>query len=231
MTKRGDIGTVTRVSDHVLVMAKAPVAGSVKTRLCPPCTPQQAADIAEAALADVLEAVSRSSAGRRVLALDGTPGAWLPEGFELVPQVGSSFNERLANAWEHVGGPGLQLGMDTPQLSGADIDAALAALHGADVDAVLGPAVDGGWWGLGLHAPQSRLFHEIEMSRADTFVQQRRRLTELGLRSVLLPWQRDLDEFEDARTIAADIPCSRTAAAVDVVTASLEPSALLGQSA
>jgi uncharacterized protein len=55
----------------VLVLAKEPVPGRVKTRLCPPCTAAQAAQLAEAALADTLEAVARCDAGRRLLALDG----------------------------------------------------------------------------------------------------------------------------------------------------------------
>ena len=71
---------------HVLVMAKSPVPGRVKTRLCPPCTPAEAAALAEAALADTLEAVAACGAGRRILALDGAPGPWLPAGFEVVAQ-------------------------------------------------------------------------------------------------------------------------------------------------
>ena len=66
---------------NVLVVAKAPLAGFSKTRLCPPCSPQEAADIAEAALADTLIAVASCRADRRVLALEGRPGSWLPSGF------------------------------------------------------------------------------------------------------------------------------------------------------
>ena len=69
---------------HVLVMAKAPVPGRVKTRLCPPCTPDEAAAITEAALADTLAAVARCGAGRRIIALDGAPGPWLPARFEVI---------------------------------------------------------------------------------------------------------------------------------------------------
>src|SRR5690606_23084798 len=65
---------------HLLVMAKAPVAGRVKTRLVPPLSAAEAAAVAEAALADTLEAVAACGAERRVLALDGEPGPWLPEG-------------------------------------------------------------------------------------------------------------------------------------------------------
>jgi glycosyltransferase A (GT-A) superfamily protein (DUF2064 family) len=98
-------------------MAKAPVPGKAKTRLCPPLTARQAAAVAEAALADTLEAVAGSGAGRRILALDGEPGDWVPPGFEVIVQRGETFAERLATAWQDAAGAGLQIGMDTPQVT------------------------------------------------------------------------------------------------------------------
>jgi len=74
---------------HVTVIAKSPVPGRVKTRLCPPCTIQQAADVAAAALADTLDAIDEAVATmpvRRVLLLDGAPPAWVPKGYEIVEQ-------------------------------------------------------------------------------------------------------------------------------------------------
>ena len=120
-------------------MAKAPVPGRVKTRLCPPCTHAEAATIAAAALADTLDAVAACGAERRVLALDGGAGEWLPAGFEVIPQRGTSFAVRLANAWTDVGGPGIQIGMDTPQVSGGDLDGRATTLEQPATDAVLGP--------------------------------------------------------------------------------------------
>ena len=98
-------------------MAKSPTVGQVKTRLCPPLSLEEAARVAEAALADTLEAVARCGSGRRILALDGPPGDWIPAGFELIAQRGRSFDRRLAAAWSDAGGPGLQIGMDTPQVT------------------------------------------------------------------------------------------------------------------
>ena len=67
----------------LLVIAKSPAPGRVKTRLTPPCTPEQAAQLAGAALSDTLAAASRTRrAARRVLVLDGAPGAWLPRDFD-----------------------------------------------------------------------------------------------------------------------------------------------------
>src|SRR5438105_10641512 len=105
-----------RLSAHILVMAKAPRAGLVKTRLCPPLTPAEAAAVAGAALRDTLAAVAASNAERWIIALDGPVGPWLPPGFEIIEQCQGSLDMRLAHAWHEAGGPGVQIGMDTPQV-------------------------------------------------------------------------------------------------------------------
>src|SRR5690242_13674278 len=80
----------------LLVIAKEPLPGRVKTRLTPPYSPREAAELAAAALGDTLEAVRATPARRRVLVLDGRPGPWLPAGFEVVPQVPGGLDVRLA---------------------------------------------------------------------------------------------------------------------------------------
>jgi rSAM/selenodomain-associated transferase 1 len=186
----------------LLVIAKAPVPGRVKTRLCPPCTPAEAAELAAAALADTLAAAARSRrASRRVLVLDGEAGSWVPRGFAVVAQRGSGLAERLAAAFADVAGPAFLVGMDTPQVTPALLDAGLAALTRAD--AVLGPALDGGYWGIGLRRPDPDVFRDVPMSVPATAAVQRRRLAELGLRTAALPPLRDVDTIEDARIVAA----------------------------
>lgn len=203
---------------HVLVMAKAPAPSRVKTRLCPPATPAQAAALAEAALADTLEAVVGCRADRRVIALDGAPGPWLPPGFDLIVQQGRTFADRLANAWTAVGEDGFQIGMDTPQLASADLDHALTRLDRSGVDAVLGPALDGGWWGIGLREPVD-VFRGVPTSTSTTGARQLRRLERLGLRVESLPPMRDVDTFADAIAVAALVPRSRFGAALSDVRA------------
>ncbi|MCX3061687.1 glycosyltransferase, partial [Streptomyces sp. GXMU-J5] len=84
----------------LLVLAKEPVAGRVKTRLTPPFTPREAAALAEAALRDTLDAALAAPVRRRVLVLAGEPGPWLPPGFDVVPQRGDGLDERIAAAFE-----------------------------------------------------------------------------------------------------------------------------------
>lgn len=194
---------------HVLVMAKAPVAGRVKTRLCPPCTPKEAAALAEAALADTLDAVVACGASRRIVALDGAPGPWLPPGFEVLPQVGGGLDRRLAAAWAGAGGPGVQIGMDTPQVTAGLLDEALASLDGTS--AALGLAVDGGWWAVGLRRPDPRAFLRVPMSTAGTGAAQLARLRRLGLDVTLLPTLVDLDTAADLPAVVASGSAIRTA--------------------
>jgi rSAM/selenodomain-associated transferase 1 len=195
----------------IVVIAKSPVPGRVKTRLCPPCTPSEAASLATAALADTLATVAATPAAGRVLALDGSPGPWIPNGFVVVPQLGGRLAERLANAFAAVTGPALLIGMDTPQVSRALLDRAARALHEPGVDAVLGPAVDGGWWTIGLHRADPRVFVGVPMSTPHTCFDQRARLAQLGLQTRLLPVLHDVDTFDDAVAVARQIPESRFA--------------------
>lgn len=206
------------MSRTIAVIAKAPVAGRSKTRLCPPYTPRQAAELAEAALRDTLAAVGATVCDRRVLVLDGEPGAWLPHGFEILAQRGDGLGERLAAAFADIGDTTFLVGMDTPQLTPALLGAGLDAL--AQSDAVLGDAVDGGYWGIGL-GPRARrdptlatVFHGVPMSEDDTGAAQLRRLHDLGLSVGRLPVLRDVDRIADAVAVAAQIPASRFAAAV-----------------
>ena len=200
---------------HLLVLAKAPVAGRVKTRLCPPFTPQQAALLAEAALRDTLAAVAGTPAVARTVVLDGRPGDWLPPSFTVLPQRGDGLDERLAaayaDAWAHTAAPLLLVGMDTPQLTPALLSAAVDQLLSAGTDAVLGLAADGGWWALGLRRPDASVLLGVPMSTDATGAAQQARLAVAGLRVAALPVLIDVDDAEDARAVAAQCPATRFA--------------------
>ena len=114
-----------------------------------------------------------------------------------------------------LGGPGLQIGMDTPQVTPALLEGALEAL--GPTGAVLGPALDGGWWGLGLHRPERAAFLGVPMSTARTGAAPLRRLAFLGSSVGLLPALRDVGRFGDALAVAA--PATRFAAAAALAAA------------
>lgn len=213
------------IAAQVIVIAKEPVPGRVKTRLTPPFTPAGAALLAEAALADTLAAVAATPVTRRVLALEGAPGSWLPPGFDVIAQPGGSLDERLAAAFDDAhaaaGLPMVLIGMDTPQVTPELLTAAARPLVSGGADATFGPAADGGFWLLGLRAPDPALLRGVPMSRDDTGRRQLERLTAAGLRVRMVPELTDIDTFHDAERIAGAIGGSRFAATFGLAVAGL----------
>lgn len=201
----------------LLVIAKEPLPGRVKTRLSPPCSCAQAAALARASLLDTLDAIAHTPAARRVLVFDGDPGEWRRDGFEVIPQHGDGLAERLAAAFDDVGSPALVVGMDTPQLTPELLLEGMLALAHPDVDAVLGPALDGGYWSVGFKAPAPGAFAGVPMSSPTTCARQLARLEELGLMVHEQAPLRDVDTIEDARAIAREAPDTRFARALAAI--------------
>jgi hypothetical protein len=210
----------------LLMVAKAPVPGLAKTRLTPPATPYQAADIAAAALLDSLDAMLATPGALPVVAMTGDLTnavrrdelrSRLGAAF-VVEQRGARFADRLANAHAdaalaYPGFPIVQIGMDTPQVTPALLAATAAALD--DADAVLGPAADGGWWVLGLTNPtDAALLRGIPMSTPDTFRDTLAALVDAGRQTGKVAELSDVDTIADAEQVASDVPGSRFAAAV-----------------
>jgi rSAM/selenodomain-associated transferase 1 len=208
---------VTGPRTQLLLLAKTPVPGRVKTRLCPPWTPAQAAAIAAAAIADTVEVLAATPAVARTLVVDGALPA--PPGWGRREQRGAGLGPRLAAAYADTARPGvatLLVGMDTPQLRVADLVAAAAALDGAD--AVLGPAQDGGWWALALRDPAAaEVLAGVPMSTPDTCALTRAALRARGLRVATAATLRDVDTAADAAAVAAAAPDGRFARALSTL--------------
>jgi glycosyltransferase A (GT-A) superfamily protein (DUF2064 family) len=187
----------------LIVIAKEPLPGRVKTRLQAEFTAAEAAALARAALADTLAAVHSAPVRRAVLALEGRTGPWLPPGFDVVAQRGNGLDQRLAAAFEdaYTGTPMLLIGMDTPQVT-----AELLSPDWCGYEAVLGLTEDGGYWCLGLRRPDRRALVGVPMSTDHTGADQLARLRLLGYRVLVLPTLRDMDTPCDAAAIAAQFP-------------------------
>jgi glycosyltransferase A (GT-A) superfamily protein (DUF2064 family) len=214
----------------LIVLAKAPVPGRVKTRLCPPFTPEEAAELAAAALYDSMAVAAATSADHRLLVLDGEADlelrrACLDDGFVRRPQVPGTLDVRIAAAFAEAAwidpGPALLIGMDTPQASASVLDEALAAMA-SGADAAFGPAEDGGFWALGLREPShvrtDSLLLGVPMSGPDTGAIQLRRLDDAGLYAFHLPMLRDVDTADCAYAAAAlrpDTAFARRLAVID----------------
>lgn len=203
----------------ILIMAKVPRAGLVKTRLCPPCTPEQAASLAYAALMDTVDAALATGVPVAV-ALEGGDLPELPPQIHRFPQIGANFSERLAHAWAQISTPAVQIAMDTPQVTAAEL---LHALDAARDGAALGLASDGGWWIIGFGEPPPEGMFDIPMSQSDTGLQQQKKLEEYGLHIELLATARDVDTWDDAESVAALAPNGRFAAVLATISPSAEP--------
>jgi rSAM/selenodomain-associated transferase 1 len=218
---------------QLIVVAKEPIPGRVKTRLTPPFSPEEAAELAAASIADTLTTVAMaarkaSSRGLEVepiLALDGSAGPWLwrlcghARDFRIVAQPAGGLDVRLAAAFDDAtadrpGSHSFLIGMDTPQLTPENLLDAMENLARPDTDTVLGLADDGGWWGLGLKRANRSLLLGVPMSTPETGREQYLRLRSAGLAVGLLPEMRDIDTAPDAAHVAAIAPHSRFADAL-----------------
>jgi glycosyltransferase A (GT-A) superfamily protein (DUF2064 family) len=216
-------------------VAKSPQPGRAKTRLSPPLSPDQAADVAAASLMDTLEVAIAAVDGQRervVVAWDGraedgrcaAETAELLNGCRVVSQCGATFAERLAAAHadastQRPGSVVLQIGMDTPQVTAPMLKSAAALLSENSQQAVLGPAVDGGWWLLGLSNPRlAAVLGCVPMSTATTGAQTYSALEQEGATIALTPTLRDVDTWSDAIEVAKECPASRFATTVRAVT-------------
>jgi uncharacterized protein len=207
----------TAQGSQVIVIAEAPVPDRVDNWLSPPLRPQQAALVAEAALADTLDVVAAAPVTERVVALDGAPGAWAPVGFRVIGQRGGGLDERLAAAFADAYAaaplPMVLIGADTPQVTVDMLGEAVASLESGEADAVFGPSADGGFWLLGLRRPDRSLLAGVPMSAKDPGRVLLERLAGAGLRVALAPRLTEVNTLETAEQVAEQIPSSRFAAA------------------
>lgn len=188
----------------IALIAKEPLPGRAKTRLHPPLSLEQAAQLAAAAIDDTLRALEAVPASRRILLFEGQvlpPGA---EGYEVMAQGEGTLDERLAALFDRVDEPLVLVGMDTPQLTAGH----LAEAFTTDVDAWFGPANDGGFWALGMREPRGDLIRGVAMSRDDTGAVQLARLHDAGLSVGMLGALTDVDTIESAREVAQQAPAT-----------------------
>ncbi|MBD1399920.1 TIGR04282 family arsenosugar biosynthesis glycosyltransferase [Pelovirga terrestris] len=197
------------------IFAKQPVPGRVKTRLCPPLTPEQAADLYQVCLQETVTRMQSLVGCELAICYSGDKdwfAATFP-GITLVPQRGSDLGARLAQClsdWLTAGyGAAVLIGSDAPDLPLERIEQAFSALETADL--VHGPALDGGYYLVGETTHHAQLFQNISWSTDEVLAQSLAKATQLGLRSVLLePWD-DLDDLPALLRLVTRTPHSSTA--------------------
>lgn len=185
----------------LIVVAKRPWPGRTKTRLIPPLSPAEAADLYECLLKDTLDLVRGVQDVHLVLAYlpaDETQYfAALAPDFELLPQRGNDLGERLDHALTHC----LRLGYrrvavmnsDGPTLPRNHLMSCFDVLS-SGTDVVIGPSTDGGYYLLATRQPIPRLTREVQMSTPRVTADTLALAVEEGLRVHLLPHWYDVDD-------------------------------------
>ena len=190
----------------LIIFAKEPLPGQVKTRLCPPLAPEAAARLYQSFLADTLEEMGRLPGLSLALAYTPTGARaffhqMVPSGISLLAQEGADLGERMvrALAWGFAAGfnPVLLRGSDTPDLPGSVVQEAAAILGAGRAQVALGPSHDGGYYLVGLTAPHPELFRGLAWSGA-TVLQDTLKIARGRSLSVhLLPGWWDIDDGRD----------------------------------
>ena len=198
------------------VMAKTPRAGAVKTRLVPALDAVEAALLNTCFLQDVTDCIatltSKSIHGYVAYTPAGQESAFdglLPAGFRLLPQRGADLGERLLHATEDFLAAGYEavclINSDSPTLPSELLRRAIHALSSAGDRLVLGEAVDGGYYLIGLKRAYRQLFSDITWSSSAVFHQTMERARELRLDVELLPLWYDVDDLESLRWLCEEL--------------------------
>jgi rSAM/selenodomain-associated transferase 1 len=193
----------------LIIFAKEPRPGQVKTRLSPPLSPEAAAQLYHSFLQDILDEMAQVPEMRLAVAFSPSTAQLFfrglaPPGTELFPQEGADLGERMARAFARAlaagFGPVLLRGSDVPDLPAAVVSEANAVLAAGQAQVVLGPATDGGYHLVGLTEPQPALFQGPAWSSSTVLTDTLRLARQLGLRVHLLPPWSDIDTYDDLQT-------------------------------
>ena len=196
------------------LMAKAPFAGEVKTRLVPPLTPSEAAALNICFLRDMATNIQsiRESRGFVVYTPLGSESAFdgiLPEGFELLAQRGPSLGDRLCNATDDLLRQGYSavclINSDSPTLPKSILTRAIELLLKDGDRVVLGAAEDGGYYLIGLKYAHRNLFNDIVWSTSDVLARTNQRAAEIDLPVELLPPWYDVDDAETLSRLCEEL--------------------------
>lgn len=195
------------------LFARNPQPGRVKSRLSPALPAPLAARLYAGLLGDTFAAaLACTRATRRVVHWADEPGE-APAGFAASRQRGDDLGARITSAFDEelaLGGPVLLVGSDTPSLTAAHLDTAFAALDSHDV--VVGPTLDGGYWGIGLHANAPSLFTDVPWSTREVLVRTLVRAHSAGLRVATVDTLEDVDTPHDLALLVGACAAGRRAA-------------------
>jgi hypothetical protein len=195
------------------IMAKAPVAGEVKTRLCPPLSHLQAADLYRCFLLDKVAQLRSIPGATPIIAYTPEEGRsvfeQLAPGFDLIAQRGADLGRRLLNTLSALLADGYRgavaIDSDTPTLPSAFLLGAIDLVVDPTIDLVLGPSDDGGYYLIGMSRPRPALFEGMPWSTAEVLPETIRRAEAAGLKVACLPPWFDVDTPDDLERLRASL--------------------------
>jgi uncharacterized protein len=198
----------------VAIMAKAPQPGQVKTRLCPPLSHRQAAELYRCFLLDKIAQVNALQwADPAVSYTPSDAKSWFedltPSHFMLIPQHGDDLGARLLFTFDQLFRQGytqvIVIDSDTPTLPTAYLEQALRLIAAREHDVVLGPTEDGGYYLIGLRQAHRELFAQMPWSTSQVLPETRRRSEQYGLTVAYTPDWYDVDTPEDLARLRASL--------------------------
>lgn len=197
-----------QLKNALIIFAKRPVPGRVKTRLSPPLSLAEAAGLYRAMLLDVIaKAATLPGVDKHIFYVpEEGAAAFFAEtapGMACSPQDGDDLGERMANAFRALFAAGYGrvaiIGSDLPDLPLSRVEEAFALLESGEADAVFGPSEDGGYFLVAMGELHGGLFREIPWSSGEVLEMSLARGREAGLRVSFLPVWHDVDTMEDLR--------------------------------
>ncbi len=210
---------VQQPANALVILTKAPQPGQSKTRLVPPLSYAEAADLAQALLLDQLRNLATLGGARLFIAFTpetaaGSFDGFIAQGFTCFAQRGQSLGERMRHAFEHLFasrfGNVILIGSDLPALPVRFFQQAYAWLE-KSADVVLGPSADGGYYLIAMNRLITAIFDDIGWSSADVLSQTLHKLDDLGLKHELLSEWYDIDTEKDLERLQSQAKCREAA--------------------
>ena len=203
-------------ANALVILTKAPQPGQSKTRMVPPLSYTEAADLARALLIDQLDNLARFDGARLFIAFTPEEAAgffegFIAQGFTCFAQRGQSLGERMRRAFEHLFASAFKniilIGSDLPALPLRFFHQAYARLEASAADVVLGPSADGGYYLVGMNRMIATIFDDIGWSGDEVLAQTIHKLEDRGLKHELLPEWYDIDTAKDLKRLQSQQNC------------------------
>ena len=211
------------MSTSLIIFAKSPVPGKVKTRLTPDITPTKAAELYKAFITDIICNTHKLKCERVTIAYtpsnaEATFHSMCGQSVDYLPQKGYNLGERMKNAFRHSFDKGSKrtviIGTDSPTLPLSYIQKAFDALK--EVPVTIGPTFDGGYYLIGLSEQNAAIFDGVDWSTSKVFSQTLTRIQAINKQLYVLPPWYDVDTSDNLEFLRSHIRAMKLSGTSDL---------------